>query len=81
MEKIDRLNINVEMGKRIEYLRKQKKFTQEELAFRSNINKNYLCDVEKGRRNPTLIILSKIANGLEITLEELFKGVGLNGIF
>lgn len=81
MEKIDKLNINVEMGKRIEYLRKQKKFTQEELAFRSNINKNYLCDIEKGRRNPTLIILSKIANGLEITLEELFKGVGLNGIF
>lgn len=81
MEKIDKLNINVEMGKRIEYLRKQKKFTQEELAFRSNINKNYLCDIEKGRRNPTLIILKKIANGLEITLEELFKGVGLNGIF
>ncbi len=81
MEKIDKLNINVEMGKRIEYLRKQKKFTQEELAFRSNINKNYLCDIEKGRRNPTLIILNKIANGLEITLEELFKGVGLNGIF
>jgi len=81
MEKIDKLNINIEMGKRIEYLRKQKKFTQEELAFRSNINKNYLCDIEKGRRNPTLIILSKIANGLEITLEELFKGVGLNGIF
>ncbi len=78
MEKIEKLNINVEIGKRIEYLRKQKKFTQEELAFRSNINKNYLCDIEKGRRNPTLIILSKISNGLEITLEELFKGIGLN---
>lgn len=78
MEKIEKLNINVEIGKRIEYLRKQKKFTQEELAFRSNINKNYLCDIEKGRRNPTLIVLSKISNGLEITLEELFKGIGLN---
>lgn len=78
MEKIEKLNINVEIGKRIEYLRKQKKFTQEELAFRSSINKNYLCDIEKGRRNPTLIVLSKISNGLEITLEELFKGIGLN---
>ena len=60
---------------RIAYLRKQKKWSQEELSFQSNINKNYICDIENGRRNPTLEVLSKISNGLGITLEFLFKGI------
>ncbi len=64
-----------EIGMRIRYLRKQRKISIEELSFRSNINRNYLGDLERGKRNPTLLILEKIARGLEITLEELFKGI------
>lgn len=69
------MNIKKQLGMRVTYLRKQKKWSQEELAFSSNINKNYLCDIENGRRNPTLDVLSKIANGLGISLEFLFKGI------
>ncbi len=68
--------INFEFGKRIEYLRRQQHITQEELSFRCNINKNYLSDIERGKRNPTLLVIHKIANGLGISLEELFKGLG-----
>lgn len=69
------MKINKQLGMRIAYLRKQKKWSQEELAFNADINKNYLCDIENGRRNPTLDILSRIANGLGISLEFLFKGI------
>ena len=48
----------------------------ETLAFECEINKNYLCDIENGRRNPTLLVLCKIVKGLNISLEELFKGIG-----
>ena len=33
------------------------------------------CDLENGRRNPSLDILERIAVGLGISLEELFKGI------
>lgn len=63
------------LGKKIYFLRKEKNISQEELSFRCNINKNYLSDIERGRRNPTLKVLSRIAKGLNISLEELFKGL------
>ena len=69
------MNINKELGMRIRYLREQRKMTLEDLSFESNVNKNYLSDLERGNRNPTVKILTKIANALEVTLEELFKGI------
>ena len=64
-----------EIGMRIRYLRQQKKLSIESLSLECGINRNYLGDLERGRRNPTLVILEKIARGLNITLEELFKGI------
>ena len=64
-----------QLGLRIRFLRQQKGFSQEELAFRAHINKNYLSDLENGRRNPTLDILNRLVFALEITLSELFKGI------
>ena len=69
------MNINKELGMRIRYLREQKKMTLEDLSFESNVNKNYLSDLERGNRNPTVKILARIAIALEVTLEELFKGI------
>ena len=69
------MNVNKELGMRIRYLREQKKMTLEDLSFEADINKNYLSDLERGNRNPTVKVLSKIANALEISLETLFKGI------
>ena len=69
------MNVNKQLGMRVRYLREQKKMTLEDLSFESNVNKNYLSDLERGNRNPTVKILTKIANALEVTLEELFKGI------
>ena len=69
------MNVNKELGMRIRYLREQRKMTLEDLSFESNVNKNYLSDLERGNRNPTVKILTRIAEALEVTLEELFKGI------
>ena len=74
--KIDKIDIQIEFGKRIQYLRKNKKMSQEELAFESDINKNYLSDLERGTRNPTLKIIEKLCIGLNVSFEDLFKGIG-----
>lgn len=69
------MNINKELGMRIRYLREQKKMTLEDLSFEAGINKNYLSDLERGNRNPTIKVLVKIAEALGISLEVLFKGI------
>ena len=58
------MNINVQLGMRIRYLRKQKGLSQEDLALEAGVNKNYLSDLERGERNPTVIIVEKIASAL-----------------
>ena len=69
------MNILKQLGMRIRYLRKEKKMSIEDLALEAEINRNYLGDLERGKRNPTLEILTKIAIALEVNLDELFKGL------
>ena len=64
-----------QLGKRIVYLRKKKKMSSFDLSLEAEINKNYLSDLENGRRNPTLKVLRKIAIALDIDLSELFAGI------
>ena len=64
-----------QLGMRIRFLRQQRRWSQEDLALNANINKNYISDLENGRRNPSLEILERIAVAFGISLAELFKGV------
>ena len=69
------MDIYSQLGKRIIYLRKQRKMSQLQLALDSEINKNYISDLERGKRNPSLMILNKIAIALKIDMSELLKGI------
>ena len=69
------LTINEQLGMRIRYLRKNKSLSIEDLALEADVNKNYLSDLERGKRNPSLLILESIANALNVDLSELFKGI------
>ena len=69
------MTINKQLGARIRYLRQQKNMTIEELALEAEINRNYLCDLERGTCNPTVVVLNKIAKALEINLSTLFEGI------
>lgn len=66
-----------EIGTRIRELRKEKQWSQDKLAQRSGLSRVYINSLEKGKRNPTLVTLIALALGLEISVEELVKGLGL----
>ena len=69
------MTINKQLGYRIRYLRTQKSLSIEALALEAEINRNYLGDLERGVRNPTVVVLTKIAKALEIDLSVLFEGI------
>lgn len=59
-------NLSKNFGKIIRELRKQKKISQEELGFRSNLHRTYIGMIERGEKNITLENIEKIAQGLRI---------------
>ena len=61
-------NINVRFGRRIKELRLMQNVSQEELGFRCQLSKNYVSDVERGRRNVSLKVDEKFALGLKVTV-------------
>ena len=69
------MTVNKQLGYRIRYLREEKGLSIEALALEADINRNYLGDLERGTRNPTVVVLNKIAKALEIDLSTLFEGI------
>lgn len=67
--------IRKRLGKRIYELRKNSNLSQEKFALLIDMDRTYLASVESGKRNISIDNIYKIANGFNITLEELFKGM------
>lgn len=62
-------------GNRIRELRKQLGYSQEQFALRIDMDRTYYASVEAGKRNISLNNINKIADGLGMTLSDLFKGL------
>ena len=67
--------IRKKLGLRIKELRLKKEVSQEKFALSINMDRTYFSSVEAGKRNISILNIKKIADGLKITLEELFKGL------
>jgi len=59
-------------GQKVRSIRKSSGLSQEELAERSRLHRNYISDVERGRRNLSLDALLKLSIGLGISIRDLF---------
>ena len=67
------MTIEQRFGLRIREIRHRQQISQEELAFRCNLSKNYVSDVERGTRNISLKVIEKFAKGLNVPLSKLFR--------
>ena len=61
-----------EFGKHIARIRKSKKLTQEDLAFKSELEYSQISRIERGVINTSISQVYKIAKALEIPVSELF---------
>lgn len=60
-------------GDRVKRLRRERGWTQEDMAERTDLHRSYLAAIEAGGRNPTLDVIVKIANGLHVPVATLFE--------
>jgi transcriptional regulator with XRE-family HTH domain len=67
--------ILLRFGEKVRAFRKEKGISQEELAFRSSLQRSYIGMIERGEKNITLINIEKIAKGLEIDAYKLLQFV------
>jgi transcriptional regulator with XRE-family HTH domain len=59
------------VGRNFARLRKQKRFTQERFSEASGFTQQYISDLERGRRNPTVVTLFELAGTLGVSHVDL----------
>lgn len=72
---------NITIGVVLKRLRKSMKFSQEELAFKSGLDRTYISMLERNIKQPTITTIFLLADGLEMKpsefvqlLEDEFEG-------
>lgn len=62
-----------QIGKNTISLRKQRGMSLDELAKRSGVSKSMLSQIEQDKTNPTVITVWKIAQALDVSIQELME--------
>lgn len=60
-------------GRNVRRIRQQRRLTQEELAFEAEIDLTYVGGIERGKRNPSLLVMARIADALSVPLPKLLE--------
>jgi transcriptional regulator with XRE-family HTH domain len=67
------MDVRARVALNLQRLRREKGLSQEELADRAQIHQTYLSGVERGRRNPTITVLQRIAEALHADISDLVQ--------
>ncbi len=60
------------LGTAIRASRRERGFSQEELAYRAGLDRSYMSSVERGTQNAGILTLVQVVQALEMTMTELF---------
>lgn len=65
------MDICTRLGLNVRRLREAKGWSQEDYAERAGIHRTYVSDIERGRRNPTVTVVEKLARPFEVSAGDL----------
>lgn len=68
------MDVRVRVGLNVQKARRAKGVSQEELAHLAKMHQTYLSGVERGKRNPSILVLNRIAAALGVDIADLTKG-------
>ncbi|WP_246237396.1 helix-turn-helix domain-containing protein [Halovulum dunhuangense] len=67
------MSVQSRVSRNIQRIRREKDLSQEEVAHRTDIHQTYLSGVETGKRNPSILVVERIAKALGVDVSEIFK--------
>jgi transcriptional regulator with XRE-family HTH domain len=67
------MDIKLKIGQRIKELRKELQLSQESLAYKAEVDRTYVTDLENGRRNVSVEILERLIKALDVSITEFFN--------
>lgn len=67
------MEIRRRIGLNVAKFRRDLEWTQEDLAFECELHRTYISGVERGVRNPTVLVLAKIAKALKVHPAKLLE--------
>lgn len=73
MSDLPGMDIKLRIGQRIRELRKGLEISQEALAYKAEVDRTYVTDVENGRRNVSVEILERLIKALDVSITEFFN--------
>lgn len=71
------IDLQAWLGETVKALRRRLGITQEELAWRADLHRTYIADIERGARNVTLRSMDSLAKAFEMTVGELLSNVSV----
>ena len=66
------MDVRQRIGWNLRRLRKEREISQEDFATDSGFDRRYISGVERGVRNPSVLVLERIATALQVDVAELF---------
>lgn len=67
------MDIRRQVGLNVQRIRKERSWSQEDLADESGLHRTYISGIERGLRNPTVTVLAKIAQALDVPPNRLLE--------
>jgi transcriptional regulator with XRE-family HTH domain len=67
------MDVRSRVGANVKRLREAKGLSQEELAFEADMHRTYVSGIERGRRNPTVTVVERLADALGAKTSELLS--------
>ena len=69
------MDVRQRLGLNLRRLRRDKGMGQEKFALEFGIDRTYVSGIERGTRNPTITVVQRLADALEVPIAELFAEI------
>ena len=66
------MDVRQRLGMNVRRLRQERKLSQEKFALEFGVDRTYVSGIERGVRNPTILVAQRLADALDVPICELF---------